>query len=60
NELENILYRIAKDEAGLGSKRFFQLLYTVLFGQKQGPRLASFILLVDRDLLLKRLRDAYE
>jgi len=60
NELENILYRVAKDEAGLGSKKFFQLIYLVLFGQKQGPRLASFILLMDRDLLLQRLREAYQ
>lgn len=60
NELENILYRVAKEEAGLGSKKFFQLIYMVLFGQKQGPRLASFILLMDRDLLLQRLREAYQ
>ncbi|WXG40577.1 MAG: lysine--tRNA ligase [Candidatus Freyarchaeum deiterrae] len=60
NELENILYRVAKEEADLGSKKFFQLIYLVLFGQKQGPRLGSFILLMDRSLLLKRLREAYQ
>lgn len=60
SELENILYRIAKEEAGLGSRRFFELIYQILIGQKQGPRLASFILLIDRDLLLQRLREAYQ
>jgi len=59
-ELENILYRVAKDEAGLGSRRFFQLLYRVLLGQKQGPRLASFMLLMDRNVLLQRLQEAYQ
>ena len=56
--LENLLYRVAKDETGLGSRKFFQLIYLVLFGEKQGPRLASFILLMDRNMLLQRLREA--
>lgn len=60
DELENLLYRVAKDESGLGSRKFFQLIYLVLFGQKQGPRLASFILLMDRNMLLQRLREAYQ
>ncbi len=60
SELENILYRVAKDEAGLGSRKFFQLIYQVLLGKKQGPRLASFLLLLDRNMLLKRLQEAYQ
>ncbi|MBS7252109.1 MAG: lysine--tRNA ligase, partial [Candidatus Freyarchaeota archaeon] len=60
SELENILYRIAKEEAGLGSRRFFELIYQILIGRKQGPRLASFILLIDRGLLIQRLREAYQ
>ena len=60
SELEQELYKLAKEESGLGSRLFFETIYLVLLGRRYGPRLASFITLLDKDWLVQRLKDAAE
>ncbi len=59
-ELEQELYRIAKEESGLGSRAFFKTIYLVLLGKEQGPRLAPFLLLLEREWLISRLEEVAE
>jgi lysyl-tRNA synthetase class 1 len=56
-ELESMLYTVA-GESGLKSTQLFQAVYTVILGQKSGPRAAPFILSLERDFIVKRLRQA--
>ncbi|MHA1379242.1 MAG: lysine--tRNA ligase [Candidatus Helarchaeota archaeon] len=52
-ELQNELFNIGKS---LGKpKKFFQIIYSVLIGKKFGPRLAPFLLLLDRNWLIERI-----
>lgn len=57
-ELEKELYQIAKKESGLGSRAFFKTVYQVLLGKDQGPRLAPFLLLLERKWVIDRLEEA--
>jgi len=54
-ELHDEMYLILK-EHGLKPQKAFQAIYRVIIGQKQGPRAASFLLSLDKDFLIKRLR----
>lgn len=54
-ELHDKMYTIMTGY-GLKPKKSFQAIYRVILGQKQGPRAASFVLSMDKDFLLKRLR----
>lgn len=53
DELESEIFEIAKRT--VGPKKFFQAAYKVLIGKSHGPRLASFILSLDEDFVIKRL-----
>jgi len=59
-KLEQELYRIAKEESGLGSRTFFKTIYLVLLGKEQGPRLAPFLMLLEREWVMNRLQEAIE
>ncbi|GAA5818756.1 MAG: lysine--tRNA ligase [Methanobrevibacter sp. CfCl-M3] len=37
-------------------QKAFQVIYKVILGQKQGPKAASFLLSLDKDFLIKRLK----
>ncbi|MEW5817646.1 MAG: lysine--tRNA ligase [Spirochaetota bacterium] len=52
--LAGALYGIAEKSA-LDPKDFFKVVYKVLIGKEKGPRLASFILTVGKDKILKVL-----
>jgi lysyl-tRNA synthetase class 1 len=54
-ELHDEMYLILK-EMGLKPQKAFQAIYKMVLGQKQGPRAASFLLSLDKDFLIKRLR----
>ena len=41
---------------GLKPQKAFQAVYKMILGQKQGPKAASFILSLDKDFVVKRLR----
>jgi lysyl-tRNA synthetase class 1 len=40
----------------LKPQKGFQAIYKMILGQKQGPRAASFLLSLDKDFVVKRLR----
>jgi lysyl-tRNA synthetase class 1 len=54
-ELHDEMYLILKN-IGIKPQKAFQAIYKMVLGQKQGPRAASFLLSLDQDFLIKRLR----
>ena len=52
-ELHAELYNIAKSH-GLTSREFFSAAYRILIGRDHGPRLAPFLLSLDREFVIKR------
>ena len=49
-QLHDAMYEILEPQKG------FQAIYKMVLGQKQGPRAASFLLSLDKDFVIKRLR----
>ena len=54
-ELHDSMYEILEAQ-GLKPQKAFQAIYKMILGQKQGPRAASFLLSLDNDFIVKRLR----
>jgi lysyl-tRNA synthetase class 1 len=53
--LHDAMYKILESQ-GLKPQKGFQAIYKMILGQKQGPRAASFLLSLDKDFVVKRLR----
>ena len=53
--LHDAMYEILEGQ-GLKPQKGFQAIYKMILGQKQGPRAASFLLSLDKDFVVKRLR----
>jgi len=54
-ELQSQVFEFARDK-GLEPKIFFETVYMLFLGGKKGPRLAPFLLALDEQFALKRLR----
>ncbi|MBD3193666.1 MAG: lysine--tRNA ligase [Candidatus Lokiarchaeota archaeon] len=54
--IQNKIFQIAKNEIDIKPKKLFQALYKILLGKKYGPRLGPFLVLLDREWLLARLK----
>lgn len=54
-ELHNAMYTVIHD-LDIKPQKAFQAIYKVMTGKKQGPRAASFVLSIDKDLVIKRFR----
>ena len=54
-DLHDGMYEILESQ-GLKPQKGFQAIYKMILGQKQGPRAASFLLSLDKDFVVKRLR----
>lgn len=54
-ELHDAMYGILESQ-GLKPQKRFKAIYKMILGQKQGPRAASFLLSLDKDFVVKRLR----
>lgn len=54
-ELHDEMYNILR-EHDLKPQKAFQAIYRVVIGKKMGPRAASFILSLDKNFIIKRLR----
>ena len=54
-ELHDGMYEVLESH-GLKPQKAFQAIYKMILGQKQGPRAASFLLSLDKDFVVKRLR----
>ena len=53
-KLQNRLFEIGKS---LGKpKKFFETAYLILIGRKSGPRLAPFLLLLDKNWIIDRIQ----
>ncbi|MCD6381718.1 MAG: lysine--tRNA ligase [Candidatus Aenigmarchaeota archaeon] len=57
DELYEKIYSICKDYE-MKPQRFFSLLYKILIGKEQGPRLATFVFTVGKEKVKKLLDDA--
>jgi lysyl-tRNA synthetase class 1 len=53
--LHDAMYAILEEQE-LKPQKGFQAIYKMILGQKQGPRAASFLLSLDKDFVVKRLR----
>lgn len=53
-ELQNELFNIGKSLEN--PKKMFETLYLVLIGRKSGPRLAPFLLLLDKNWIIERIQ----
>ena len=54
-DLHDEMYKVLEAH-GLKPQKAFQAIYKMVLGQKQGPRAASFLLSLDKDFVIKRLR----
>lgn len=54
-ELHDEMYSILRRH-GLKPQKAFQAIYRILIGKKMGPRAASFLLSLERDFVIRRLR----
>jgi lysyl-tRNA synthetase class 1 len=54
-EIQNTIFKIAQEELGYPPKKLFEAIYTIILGRNAGPRLGSFLVLLDRNWLLERL-----
>lgn len=53
--IQNKIFTIAKEELNIAPRKFFEAIYQVILGKKFGPRLGSFLTLLDIKWLLERL-----
>ncbi len=53
--IQNKIFTIANDDLGLPPRKLFEAIYQVILGKKSGPRLGSFLTLLDKQWLLERL-----
>jgi len=54
-KLDDEMYEIL-NSYGLKPQKAFQAIYKMILGQKQGPKAVSFLLSLDKDFVVKRLR----
>jgi len=55
DSIQNKIFTIAKEELEIPPRKMFEAFYLLLLGNKSGPRLGPFILMLDKEWLLKRL-----
>jgi len=53
--LQNKIFTIAKSDLDLPPRKLFEAIYQIILGKKSGPRLGSFLSLLDKNWLLERL-----
>lgn len=55
--IQNAIYQLGKEHQYENLKDFFELLYQVLLGQTQGPRMGSFVAVYGIDEMIKLIDD---
>lgn len=53
--IQNKIFKIAKEDLNIAPKKLFEAIYLIILGKKFGPRLGSFLSLLDKNWLLERL-----
>ena len=54
DSIQNKIFTIAKKDLGLPPRKLFEAIYQIILGKKSGPRLGSFLSLLDKSWLLER------
>ena len=57
-ELQNSIFKIAKEDLDIKPKKVFQAIYKVFLGKKSGPRLGPFLIALDEKFIISRLKEA--
>ncbi|TFG08743.1 MAG: lysine--tRNA ligase [Promethearchaeota archaeon] len=55
DSIQNKIFIIAKEDLEIPPKKLFQALYLIILGKRYGPRLGSFLTMLDKNWLLERL-----
>ncbi len=58
DDLLHSLVHSTAEEVNLSKGKAFSIFYTILLGQKRGPKLGRFLMQIDREFLLQRLKKA--
>ena len=53
--IQNKIFTIAKNDLKIKPRKLFEAIYQIILGKKNGPRLGSFLSLLDRNWLIDRL-----
>ncbi len=53
--LQNKIFTIAKEELRIKPQQLFEAIYKIILGKKFGPKLGPFLILLDKEWVLKRL-----
>jgi lysyl-tRNA synthetase class 1 len=59
NSIQNKIFTIAKKELEIPPRKMFEALYLLLLSSKSGPRLGTFILMLDKPWLMNRLNQLF-
>ncbi len=59
DQVQNAVFRIAR-KSGLAPSDFFRIIYMILLGTPQGPRLGPYVLTMGKDSVAKSLKHALE
>jgi len=54
DSIQNKIFSIAKFDLKISPKKLFEAIYQIILGKKSGPRLGSFLSLLDKSWLLER------
>ncbi len=54
DSLQNKIFTIAKEKLKIPPRKLFEAIYQVILGKKYGPRLGSFLTLLDKSWLINR------
>ncbi|MFX0154010.1 MAG: lysine--tRNA ligase [Candidatus Hodarchaeota archaeon] len=54
DSIQNKIFTIAKTDLGIPPRKLFEAIYQIVLGKKSGPRLGSFLSLLDKTWLLER------
>jgi lysyl-tRNA synthetase class 1 len=54
DSIQNKIFSIAKNDLNIPPRKFFEAIYQFILGKKSGPRLGSFLSLLDKNWLLER------
>ncbi|RJS85822.1 lysine--tRNA ligase [Candidatus Bathyarchaeota archaeon] len=59
DRIQNLIFEVARRN-GLSPKRFFKVIYTILLGMPQGPRLGPYITAMGKQNVIESLRRSLE
>ena len=54
--IQNKIFYIAKEDLKIHPRKLFEAIYQIILGRKNGPKLGSFLKMLDKEWLLNRLK----